>query len=95
MSGLELHGPWRVRGFSDDYPIIEDATGAGHIQVDNVRLAKAVATLPDPREALQATHAFLLREFAEPNPETGEVVELGVREIWGVICDALGKVDSA
>ncbi len=43
-------------------------------------------------EALRHVYDFLWQEFREPNPETGEVMELGAREIWGVVCDALAAV---
>lgn len=43
-------------------------------------------------EALEAVYHWILTEFAEPNPETGEVIEAGVREIWGVVCNALAGV---
>lgn len=43
-------------------------------------------------EALEATYRFLLREFPEPNPETGEVIEAGARELWDLVCDALARV---
>lgn len=43
-------------------------------------------------EALERVYHWMLTEFAEPNPETGEVVELEVRDMFGVVCDALARV---
>lgn len=40
--------------------------------------------------ALRETYDFLLREFRENNPTTGEVVEVGARNLWNTVCSALG-----
>lgn len=55
---------------------------------------EARAALAEVAPAIHAAHDLILREYAEPDPTTGEAIAWEARPVWRQVCDALVALDA-
>lgn len=78
-------------GGSVDLPEFIARAVADLLRVERER-DEARAALSEVAPAIHATHDLILREYAEPDPTTGEVIASEARSVWYQVCDALAAL---
>ena len=85
MSIRRLDPDTNMRGL----PLMVPADDGGYVDYDDhlaevERLRGAHKPMAD---AVVAAYEFILRECAETNPETGEIVDAGALPTWHLVCE--------